>query len=126
MYQLPKFPTTQSIFKCHVILSNPCQISVRALLCSFQPKKLHNSPQSPPAPIWHFPCLLQSFNYTHPSLLVLTVLSSPAQDLLLSDCRFVLVDVQHKAPMCRQPCVARGLSQPIPYGCLHPWTGFCC
>lgn len=23
-------------------------------------------------------------------------------------------------------CIARGLSQPVPYGCLHPWTSFCC
>lgn len=52
------------------------------------------SHESPPASSWHFPCLLQTFNYTPASLLTLLLLSSPAQDLSLSNYGFVLVDIQ--------------------------------
>lgn len=94
--QFPKLPAAQSIFKFHVILRNSCQARVRALLLTKRDaqfisaslvvgRRTHcHSHESPPACSWHFPCLLQTCNYTPASLLTFLLLSSPALDLSLS------------------------------------------
>lgn len=81
-----------------------------------------HSHESPPASSWHFPCLLQTCNYTPASLLTLLLLSSPAQDLSLSSYGFVLVDIQSwlksraELPLLisNEVCIARGAQPACP------------
>lgn len=70
--------------------------------------------KAPPAPSWHFPHLLQPFNYTHSSLLALLLLSSPAQDLPPSDDGFVLVDIQRNALHCWHALRSQGARPACP------------